>query len=1352
MMARDFPWRGIVKALAIVAGLLLVLVAGAVIALSNGPGRWLVRSLVDGQEIGHIGQLRIEGVHGDLLSQFSIDRIELSDASGVWLEAETLTVRWQPLSLAKGPIRIDRFTIERLAIARTPELPDEAPAAQTGGGLPDFILGEARIDRLDLAEGIAGQAASLQARGEVQLQTGAPGQVSFSIIRLDAPGDAIDGRFEILDDGRIIGNFTASGAPGGPLATLAQMPAEQIDIAAELGGDRDGGEGHFGIQLTGRELANGQLSWTGNEWQIDSAVEPGNWTGLPEFIAPILSHGQISANGSINSFGLRNARLQADTLDIELALNAEQNWDLALKTRGRALAQLTGGEASAGSLRFDGVVDRSAGYGLEGDLAIEALSAAEAQIGAVAGPVQLRYETGQLALAAQLTLSDPALGESVLNDLLGSRASLTLDLAADLEQGRYELTGSRLAGAHLTIDADGFYGPGTERISLNARAALDDIARLTDRASGPVTAVITTTGANEIALVIDGSAIETDARLAPLIEALSLTATLRLEEAGWRVPELSLRSTQLSLEAQAQGSSGTDWQASGDLAFSGTLDGVALSFAGGLATGFELNSADGLITARTVTATEAILVGATRFNLPRLALNARFDDGNIAADWTLAGRYDSRDLVLAGTALQDGADWTMAVRDSQFGPSVIEADARIENETLHLSLLAGTQARWSLSLEYDAALNALLDGDFDARLGARDMVGGSFVLTDAQISLSGPMSGLALDANLSGLAGMPFDLTATGEIGLSETGLRAELRPAGHLGTNAWETVEPILAVIEDANRSLGGRISFGGGLLGAHWQETADQARLDLEVERLPVALLVDLAGLPEVEGMIDASAALQQSDGIWRGTAQLAASGLTAASLSDAPDLRIETRLTLGDDAEVETLATGGGLSARAVLTRTGATTDLRAILDGPDAVITGAIAASGEIQSLTALLLPVGTSLAGLAEIDLAISGTRSAPQIDGDVALQDGRFSAADSGTDILDIQMLGHLHNSRIELERFTAGDGAAGQMTATAAGVITAQGPRGQAEFNFENFTATRRPDLTARMTGQTRLTMDETGLLVAGETRLDRVYAQPPANGAAAIPEIEVVELNLPKNQVRASRARLPIRLDYRVYATDQIYFNSSNFNTEWRADIRITGQAKKPTLTGTANLVRGSATVFGRRFTLQDGEVQFNGPPTAARVSLLAHYQREDFQADVAIAGPLMSPTVTLTSSPSLPDDEIIARLLFDRSASELGPFEAAQLAAQLSGQDMFGFVDRFRSLVGVDRLDIGANADGSLSVTSGRRFGNDFYVEVESAGAAALSTASVEWSLSPELSILSRLSADTEASVSIRWRRDY
>ena len=58
----------------------------------------------------------------------------------------------------------------------------------------------------------------------------------------------------------------------------------------------------------------------------------------------------------------------------------------------------------------------------------------------------------------------------------------------------------------------------------------------------------------------------------------------------------------------------------------------------------------------------------------------------------------------------------------------------------------------------------------------------------------------------------------------------------------------------------------------------------------------------------------------------------------------------------------------------------------------------------------------------------------------------------------------------------------------------------------------------------------------------------------------------------------------------------------------------------------------------------------------------------------------------------------------------------------------------------------------MVGGRRFGDNVYVEVGSNGAAAINEALIEWSLSPDLSVLSRVSADTDATVAIRWRRDY
>ena len=56
-----------------------------------------------------------------------------------------------------------------------------------------------------------------------------------------------------------------------------------------------------------------------------------------------------------------------------------------------------------------------------------------------------------------------------------------------------------------------------------------------------------------------------------------------------------------------------------------------------------------------------------------------------------------------------------------------------------------------------------------------------------------------------------------------------------------------------------------------------------------------------------------------------------------------------------------------------------------------------------------------------------------------------------------------------------------------------------------------------------------------------------------------------------------------------------------------------------------------------------------------------------------------VQITSSPELPEDEILSRFLFGRSLSQISPVQALQIAAairSLSGGDGTGVIDRLRN----------------------------------------------------------------------------
>ena len=115
---------------------LLLLLAALRVAAGTAPGRWLVASLLDGRTIA--GQtIALEGLSGDPLSRFSIDRMTLADADGVWLDAETVAIDWRGTSLLFRPYEIDSLHIDRLTVERRPVGSTENDAS-SASGFPDL--------------------------------------------------------------------------------------------------------------------------------------------------------------------------------------------------------------------------------------------------------------------------------------------------------------------------------------------------------------------------------------------------------------------------------------------------------------------------------------------------------------------------------------------------------------------------------------------------------------------------------------------------------------------------------------------------------------------------------------------------------------------------------------------------------------------------------------------------------------------------------------------------------------------------------------------------------------------------------------------------------------------------------------------------------------------------------------------------------------------------------------------------------------------------------------------------------------------------------------------------------------
>ena len=246
--------------------------------------------------------------------------------------------------------------------------------------------------------------------------------------------------------------------------------------------------------------------------------------------------------------------------------------------------------------------------------------------------------------------------------------------------------------------------------------------------------------------------------------------------------------------------------------------------------------------------------------------------------------------------------------------------------------------------------------------------------------------------------------------------------------------------------------------------------------------------------------------------------------------------------------------------------------------------------------------------------------------------------------------------------------------------------------------------------------------------------------------------ELNRPDVLDQAYRRPVRIELDYHLRADDRLMVSSRAFSSEWSADVHVTGTANRPSLSGRANLISGQASLLTAPFNLTSGTVTFDGPVNQTRLAIEGRHEADDLTVIGRVEGSVRAPEVHFESTPSLPEDEILSRLLFGSGVSDLSALQASQLAAQLSGAGWLDAMADVRAALGVDRLDVRQNADGAVTVLGGRQLTEDVYLELESGVGQALGSARIEWRLNPSLVLASEVSGDSRNEISLSWRRSF
>jgi len=618
-------------------------------------------------------------------------------------------------------------------------------------------------------------------------------------------------------------------------------------------------------------------------------------------------------------------------------------------------------------------------------------------------------------------------------------------------------------------------------------------------------------------------------------------------------------------------------------------------------------------------------------------------------------------------------------------------------------------------------------------------------------------------ASLTGRRGSRFALQLLADVAPDEYRLLAA-------GTYAGERItmprRAVLTRTSDGWSLAPTQVDFAGGRVIASGS-FGNSTSLDLALSDMPLALVDIFTADLGLAGKASGTVAWRQRDGaVPAADARLEIKGLSRSGLvltSRPIDVSLVARLTERDLETRAVIREGGTVRGRLQ----GRIANLPAGGALGDRLSAGALQAqlryAGPADALWRLIALETFDLTGGLEVAADVTGTLADPRIAGTLASSDLRLQSALTGTDLSGIAARGSFAGSRLQITSFAGrarnGGAVSGSGSVDLSGMGAGVGPKLDLRISARGAEIISRDDMAATVTGPLRVVSDGVNGAIAGRLSIDSArWNLGRASAAAQLPNVKTREINLPYDiaPVRAQAAPWRYLIDAR--GPSRIQVRGLGLDSEWGADIRLRGTTAAPTILGRADLVRGGYEFAGKRFELTRGIIHFDGnSPPDPRLDIAATSDLTGLTATVTVTGTSNHPEIRFSSVPALPEEELLSRLLFGSSITQLSAPEAVQIGAALASLRGGGGMDpinKLRSAIGLDRLRI-IGADAALgrgtSIAVGKNIGRRVYVEIVSDGRGYNAT-QIEYRVTRWLSLLGTISSIGRQGFDAKISKDY
>ncbi len=571
------------------------------------------------------------------------------------------------------------------------------------------------------------------------------------------------------------------------------------------------------------------------------------------------------------------------------------------------------------------------------------------------------------------------------------------------------------------------------------------------------------------------------------------------------------------------------------------------------------------------------------------------------------------------------------------------------------------------------------------------------------------LSRVAPGVPLEGTASIEGSIEGTfleprGTIALGATSLKVRGFPMGDVTARADLSGEAADIVLEapDQGARLTGRIGLRvGAPADLHVVLTDTRLRGGAFLNGSPEDVHVSVGGDVRIQGRLadptslDARATLQRFEA-------------SVAGLQVRPEAPIELSLESGRMRLAPVVLSGPG-------TRIEASGEL-----DPGAAGTIDLSASGRFDLRLVRLFLKNLQATGEGTVVLHVGGALASPAFEGRLVVEAGAIRHPDLPFPIDDLLGKTEFEGTRLRIEslEFVAGGGPV-----TGTGEIRFGDPQrsespfivNTAEVHFhgtnvkgefpEGFRSVSDMDLTVRRKrGPTSLsgTIDLVRGMYVRDFKLDSSIGRPRSNEVFRVP---------------SGGAFTGINLDLVIRASQDVWLRNDFGKIEGQGDLQVRGTTDRPSIAGRITAVEGGTIRFRNvEYRVLGGTMDFADPEVINPIfDMQAETRVSAYQVTLHFEGTLDDFHYDLTSTPPLPEQDIVALLLTGRTLGSLAP-ESGGLAEETVTSYLSGLTGELTGKVAgkagfdvlsIDPLQINAQGDPTTRITVGKQVTPDLFV---------------------------------------------